>query len=46
MFPPVDQARRRLLTIAAGGAVAVIAPTTSARAADSLDASQDMHGPV
>jgi hypothetical protein len=33
MFPPVDPTRRHLLTVAAGGAVAVVAITTTAQAA-------------
>jgi hypothetical protein len=33
MFPPVDPTRRHLLTIAAGGAVAAMAITTTAQAA-------------
>ena len=37
---PTDTKRRRFLSVAAAGAVAVIAPTVSARAADSLPASQ------
>ena len=39
---PTDTKRRRFLSVAAAGAVAVIAPTVSARAADSLPTSQGM----
>jgi len=35
MFPPVDPTRRRLLTVAAGGAVAAMAISTTAQAAGS-----------
>jgi hypothetical protein len=37
MFPPVDQARRHLLTIAAGGAVAAAIPTAALTAAPEID---------
>jgi hypothetical protein len=39
---PIDTNRRRFLTVAAGASVAAIAPTVTARAADSLPASQGM----
>jgi hypothetical protein len=35
--PPVDQARRRMLTIAAGGAVAAAIPTAALTAAPAID---------
>jgi hypothetical protein len=37
MFPPVDPTRRRLLTVAAGGAVAAAIPTAVLAAAPAVD---------
>jgi hypothetical protein len=37
MFPPVDPTRRRLLTVAAGGAVAAAIPTVTLTAAPAAD---------
>jgi len=37
MFPPVDQARRHLLTVVAGGAVAAAIPTATLTAAPAVD---------
>jgi hypothetical protein len=37
MFPPVDQARRHLLTIAAGGAVAAAIPAAAMADASAID---------
>jgi hypothetical protein len=43
MFPPRGSSRRGFLSVVAGSTVAAVAPAISARAADSLGASQDMH---
>ena len=37
MFPPVDQTRRHLLTVAASGAVAAVIPTATLTAAHAVD---------
>jgi hypothetical protein len=42
MFPPVDQARRHLLTVVAGGAVAATIPTAALMAATAPDPMFDL----